>query len=412
MTQPRHHARGVARRGPALLLAGASCLAGCRPAGEVAPFEVLDSVGVAIRMNRPPDADAALPWRVAAAPSLDIGGGAQGPADELFRAVASLRLRDGGIVVANAGTYELRYFDRAGRLVHTAGREGDGPGEFRDLSAIFRWRGDSILVADSRLGRLTFLDAAGRFGRSLTTETSAEMPFARVVGLFADGTLLAQGGIDAGGRTPSGLLRFPVPFFRLDTAAAPIARLGPFPGNEAYFEAFAEQRAFRVHPALFSRRTQVLAGDTTLYVAPNDTYEIRAHRRDGTLASITRLVVAPRAVTDADVARERDRRLADLDGDERRRTERVLQAMPRPATWPAYGTVALDDSLHLWVSEHPDPEAAARGWRVFDRGGRLLGRLELPAGLEPHHIGHDFVLGRWADDLGVEHIRLYRLERR
>jgi hypothetical protein len=37
--------------------------------------------------------------------------------------------------------------------------------------------------------------------------------------------------------------------------------------------------------------------------------------------------------------------------------------------------------------------------------------VELPVGLDPTHIGNDFVLGTWKDDVDVEHVRLYGLDR-
>jgi len=58
---------------------------------------------------------------------------------------------------------------------------------------------------------------------------------------------------------------------------------------------------------------------------------------------------------------------------------------------------------------------------VFDADGVWLGRVALPPGLpwlRGHNlrypileIGRDYVLGVWVDDLGVEQVRLYRIEK-
>jgi hypothetical protein len=49
--------------------------------------------------------------------------------------------------------------------------------------------------------------------------------------------------------------------------------------------------------------------------------------------------------------------------------------------------------------------------QVFDRDGLLIGRVEGPEGFEITDSGPDYILGVAKDDLDVERVRLYRLER-
>ena len=42
---------------------------------------------------------------------------------------------------------------------------------------------------------------------------------------------------------------------------------------------------------------------------------------------------------------------------------------------------------------------------------RAVGPIALPREFRPFVIGTDHVLGRWADDLGVESVRMCTLER-
>jgi hypothetical protein len=55
--------------------------------------------------------------------------------------------------------------------------------------------------------------------------------------------------------------------------------------------------------------------------------------------------------------------------------------------------------------------AGAYEYFVFGAGGRHLGTIELPAGLEVYQIGTDFVLGKVRDELGVDYVQLYRIEK-
>ncbi len=95
----------------------------------------------------------------------------------------------------------------------------------------------------------------------------------------------------------------------------------------------------------------------------------------------------------------------------RRDAERLLDELPRPSAFPAYGTVIADDSLNLWVGNYVPGTRAPTTWTVFDSGGRMLGTIANPRGFVPDHIGQSFLLGRWRDELDVEHVRLYLLSK-
>ena len=82
-------------------------------------------------------------------------------------------------------------------------------------------------------------------------------------------------------------------------------------------------------------------------------------------------------------------------------------------SFPAFSRIMGDAAGCLWVREYDFPleERPAPLWTVFDPEGRVPGFLETPAGLEIREIGEDYILGRKVDELGVESIRLWRLER-
>ena len=120
----------------------------------------------------------------------------------------------------------------------------------------------------------------------------------------------------------------------------------------------------------------------------------------------------PVAVTDALVEVERRRRLEGVDDDaRRRRLNRALDEIPIPETLPAYKTVYVDDESNLWVQEYNPPGVDDVTWTVFDASGILLGQLAGHPGFTPHHIGADFMVGLWKDDLDLEHIKVYSLDK-
>jgi hypothetical protein len=85
--------------------------------------------------------------------------------------------------------------------------------------------------------------------------------------------------------------------------------------------------------------------------------------------------------------------------------------VPARETVPAFDHLITDEAGNLWVRDYlVSPDDAPR-WSVFDPQGRWLGTAETPAGMDVYQIGSDWILGRVKDDLDVEYVRLYPLEK-
>ena len=140
-------------------------------------------------------------------------------------------------------------------------------------------------------------------------------------------------------------------------------------------------------------------------------YELKAFTRDGVLARIVRRDHEPRAPGEAEIAAEIETRpLIALPGSEpTRRPYRASAA----EYYPAFASVMSDAVDHLWVREYelPGEERPGSLWTVFDAEGRMLGFVEMPAGLVIYEIGEDFILGKLRDELGIEYVQVWPLER-
>ncbi len=82
-----------------------------------------------------------------------------------------------------------------------------------------------------------------------------------------------------------------------------------------------------------------------------------------------------------------------------------------PETKPAYSRILVDPDGFLWVADYPAHGDQHTHWKVFDPEGGWLGTVETPYGGYIHQIGDDFLLGIWVDELDVEQVRMYRIER-
>ena len=138
---------------------------------------------------------------------------------------------------------------------------------------------------------------------------------------------------------------------------------------------------------------------------------------DGTLRRIVRrdhdLVASTEAHIDAEIEERVAQRPEEERAERRRELRENFREVPFPETFPAFAEATADLVGHLWVREYeiPGEGGADPVWTVFDPGGRVLGFVETPAGLDIYEIGEDYILGLATDELGVEFIQMWSLER-
>lgn len=385
------------------------------PDGESTALEaaVRDSADVRIVENPRPPAGSRLDWRIGTEPAVSIGQLEGEDPYLLDRVRGALVLPDGRIVVANGGSNELRVFDEMGRHVAIWGGRGEGPREFTSLSQLHRWPGDSLLALYSQGRRLSVLDSDGNLGRAFALNRGEA--FYNVEDVLPGGAILS---VDLVGRyeVPYGLTRLEDHYRIKDAEGEERSSLGSFAGEE-WFQVSTGQGSSMGSTIPFGHQVTALAWGALAAVAQNDTYEIRAFDLDGTLTRIVRRnhdLVVP---TPADVEALIESRAAEVP--EAERPERRAQMRefygdrPLPDTYPAFGEVTSDLLDHLWVREYdfPGEETPNPTWTVFDPEGHVLGFMETPAGLSILEIGEDHILGLARDDLGVEYVQLWALER-
>jgi len=88
-----------------------------------------DSAGIVIVENFAPAWQGADAWEVVSPATVEIGVAEGEDVYQLFDVSGATRLGNGTIVVANAGTQEIRFCGADGRHLRTAGGSGRGPGE-------------------------------------------------------------------------------------------------------------------------------------------------------------------------------------------------------------------------------------------------------------------------------------------
>ncbi len=374
--------------------------------------EFRDSGDIRIVENTGPPEGSRLDWRLGPEPLVSIGE-MDGEDPYLFtRVFGATILSDGRIVIGDQGTKELRVFDQQGSHLETWGGRGEGPGEFDDnqLWSLASIPGDSIIVWHFWYPEIHVFGPDGVFVRRFISERARWDTMDRQSHLWPwtvtrDGSILAIQDV---------AYFDPVEVEVWDAAGGLRGTLGTHPGREVVREEGTDPSG--VAPVMFSRSTYLTSWGDLVVISTNRRYEFRAYRRDGSLARIVRLDRPPRPVTDAHVNAYIEESVSSIPPDradrraERRRTLREMAVAEHLPAFAAYRPDALD---HLWVYEYEaaGEETPGRVFTIFDPDGRVLGYFEIPEGVAVQEIGADYILGKVSDELGVETVHLWSLER-
>jgi len=396
------------------------------PAGPA----VRDSAGIQIVENSAPRWAEGKGWTVVDSPLVDIGGVAGDPAYDLAQVSGVVLLPGGRVVVAVGGAYQVRFYGPDGAHLASTGGKGNGPGEFQGIGGIWPTTGDSILVPDFFLRRLSMLSDSGQLGRTfslggqagMTLPTGGRFSFAIPAGVLSDGRVMAfEQAFRIDNATP-GAYRDSADYVMYSSAGVVLDTVGRFPGVEM------TQVAMRFSGRTFNAPSPVPLGKTTpatpagsgFYLAKNDAWEIEQHSASGELQRLIRLAVTPRPVTPEDIAKHRRVTLEAIDD------QPMLRSMPPqikqqmvdhvekatyPATFPFIASITRGSDGTLWVYEQATPGDERRVYTAFDSTGVLLGRVPFPDRFQPTFFTSDRVAGIWKDADDVEHARVYAIRK-
>lgn len=372
------------------------CCAACGSRHPGADIIESDSAGIRLATNTISSPRLLARWTLDERPALELGG-ADGEPEYRFSDIAgSAQLRNGRIVVLDAGRHHLRFFDRDGTFRHSVGALGRRAGEFREPYLVRSQRRDGVLVHDYLLRRFTRVDAAG----DITHTVDARFSNARAIAAVDDRVLTFHSLFDVGGEP--GVRELPAAFAIFDLGTGAQDTIGRFPG-QLYFKAVDVGQPAVILPVPFDVMPTGTAGAETFFITTGELAEIRAYDIDGRLQRIIRLNEAVRAVTRA----EFDSAVANDTA-----ASRALYAqLPVPPVRPAFDRIVVDELDWIWVRRYAYRDDGAATWLVFDTQGRARSTIEIPRRFDVHQIGDDYVLGSTRDHDGVEYVRRYALRR-
>lgn len=412
-------------------LAGLIATAACDSA-EIHILHTLhtDSAGIPIATAVEPLWGPDEGWTVADEPLVEIGT-VDGPLEYQFsEVVAAARLSNGDIVVADRGASELRSYAAAGNFQWSAGRFGQGPGEFESLDFLGTVAGDSLVTYDEGLQRAQLFDAGGQVARSfdvrpqrfdadgggVLSPEDLSVPD-KAVGI-AGGYLIVRF-LELGDQSTRGVVRW------IDDRLVAVA-LADGSVNDLIVVG-GEEVAFhggrRDHYA-FGNMPEFGAAADRVAVIDTEAYSVRVlSPTDGTIERIVRRDVEPREATDAVFEEHLAGILAMFSSappEEIDRIQQMWRDTPRAPVLPVLRSVHVDATGHLWLAPYYVAGAEPPPFEIHAPDGTWLGSVAVPPGLQrafiqyqaPYmEIGEDYILGVWTDELDVQYVRMYELRR-
>ncbi|MDP2954906.1 MAG: hypothetical protein Q8N53_00680 [Longimicrobiales bacterium] len=359
-------------------------------------------------------------WEALAPPDVLIGREAGPDSVLLFDVQAAVTLATGAIAVANAGSYEIRYYDPDGGFVRATGRRGDGPGEFRFLRYLARLPEDSILAFDRGNQRVSVFDPAGQFVRSWNTIVHGAPPLQDAVGVTASGDVVMRGFV---GGEPEGAGPYLTPevigvFRRAASSYVPVDTISSS-------ELAQIERDGRLVPAIrpFGRKSDVVvAGDLIFALDAEAPGAIKVLSPDRGLVRVIQVDQEPTQVTEE----LKDAWVQSFFDVNAIRSERVVEAwqygfehVELPATIPLFRSLASDARGDVCAERYGLMESTPPEYWCYAPDGTPSRIVRLPSGLKRSGFPHqDFqvrlaptgTLGLWKDSLGVESVALYRIQ--
>ena len=421
--------RGVQRAraaATATLLAATACNA----APDITHTLHTDSAGIPIATAVTPLWAPGEGWTVDDEPFVEIGTISGAPEYQFANVVAAVRLSNGDIVVADYGASELRRYDAQGVFLWSAGREGEGPGEFESLDFVATMPGDSLVTYDWVLMRIQIFDPDGRLVRTLRAELPSDVAPPggsapdRAVGVVG-GRLIVRFAEMASG-TAMGIVRWVnYRLVALDLGDGSATSLIVVGGEEVDLVRREDGRLSDGR-YVFGNMPEFGAAAGPVAVIDTEAWRVRlVSPLDGSIERIVRREVAPREATDALYEAHIEGIVGMVAGagapaEQVDFVRRMWSEYPRARTLPVLRSVHVDATGHLWLAPYYIAGADPPPFEVFAPDGTWLGSVALPPGLErgfiqyqaPYmEIGTDYVLGVWRDELDVQYVRMYRLNR-
>jgi hypothetical protein len=385
---------------------------------------IRDSAGIAL-VEYPADAWAnATAWSLSANPMATVP---QDPTDttiDLSNSQLAALLDDGRVVAASIEPPQIYVFNADGSQQGLLGRGGEGPGEYRMISALLVLGGDSVVAYDFFSRHALIFDADGEaIGDVQFPMGGTQIPPLLMARLNHNRWLFQV--INPLAQPPegsTGIYRVDEPVLTWSPGGAILDTLVMLPGASMVRGTFdiAGQSIQMGKVVGYGANTFVGGHGDLIWSTGGDRFVLTARDTSGAVRREVRLPMSPRPVSDADkevfkAALREQWEQARSFGAPAELVDSELEKIEEETTFaenrPAIGQMVVDRLGRLWVTPDAPAVDSALRWGVFDAQGELLGVLQLPKGMLLTASEDRVVLRREDDETGLVRLEVWGLNR-
>ncbi len=370
-----------------LLTTAAACSGG--DAGGEATV-VRDSAGVSITEHSATAWADAPRWVLGSNPIAVIGAESDGAIDLSTSQIGTM-LSDGRVAAMSMQPPQLYLFGADGSQPELLGRGGEGPGEYRFLSALLTLGGDTIAGYDLMNRRALRFLPDGEILDPVQFPIDASPIPPLLVGRLADGTWVFQvvNPIEAPPEGTTGVYRLPAPVLAWRS------------GDEAFDTLFLSSGPMLVQGEVsmgansmtmgrgigYGANSYVGAADDLVWSTTSERFEINGHDATGALKRVIRVTLPERPVSESDREKFRQMMREQLEAVRSMAPAELIESeiakideMVFSDTHAAIGQMIVDRLGRIWATPNLPMVDSTATWGVFSPDGAILGSVTIPAG--------------------------------
>lgn len=342
-------------------------------------------------------------------PAGEIGGGeGEGALTDVFGVAVS---PDGHVFVSEPPLARVVEFDEQGGFVRVVGGRGRGPGEFQVPGGLF-WRGDTLAVADFISG-ISLFAPDGSFQQRIAFIVNVPgTPFGgRPILPLPDGSI----GVDVPPAT-SGAEAGPEVWLKASRTGSVLDTLVFLPGRGRGFSLEAHGRARTgTHPLAWAPLLATPPSGTHFVIVEREpaqaagTASFRLLRVDleGDTVATRDIEYVPSPVPDEAVDSISAAMAGRMANQFEVSPEALAESIEDQLEWPSYeppvSSLLVGSDGTVWIRREALGVASV-GWEILDEGFGSIGRLRLPASLEPKVVSRHALWAVEKDSLDVPHV--------
>lgn len=312
-------------------------------------------------------------------------------------------MSDGRIVVLDQGSSQVRFYDSAGTFLGASGSRGDGPGEFRNAFGLWVTRGDTLWAGDYGAWQFEVFSPHGEWVRDVRPATY--FPASPDIAVVLENGLSILGDFKSRWIRTSTYRPAQIDLVLHDEEGALVDTIATLDYGmwRLATPSFAFHRLFESFPMASGSGRRLALGhggvpEVQLFEAAGEGLALRR---------VIRFETPEREVTDADIALERKRVLAEYF-----ELEGQGDAIPSADMVPAFTSLRVGRDGWIWIREHGrNVDEAPEMWLGFTPEGTIDCRLEMIESRQVFELNAGYALVLREDELGVERVERYGIVR-